>query len=62
MIASVLINGFLGLGILIAILFSLGDEKAAMESLTGFPYIEVFRNATGSNGGATAMVSLHPLL
>ena len=56
MLASVALNGALGLGILIATLFCLGDQELALKSPTGFPFIQVFLNATGTNGGASVMV------
>ncbi|MCJ1426816.1 hypothetical protein MMC29_004719, partial [Sticta canariensis] len=43
MIASVAING---------------NAEAAINSPTGFPFIEVFLNATGTVGGATSMTSV----
>jgi hypothetical protein len=45
----------------IALLFCSGDLNAAMSTPTGFPFIEIYRNATNSVGGAIAMVSLPPL-
>lgn len=56
MVASVALNGSLGFAMVIATLFCLGNAKDAINSPTGFPFIEVFLNATGSKGGATAMV------
>lgn len=58
MLASVTLNGSLGFGMVIATLFCLSDAEAALKSPTGFPFIEVFLNATESRSGATAMVSL----
>lgn len=58
MIWTVLANGALGLIMLITFLYTMGDPAAALESPTGFPIIEVFRNATGSNSGATALTSI----
>ncbi|KAL9116293.1 MAG: hypothetical protein Q9187_007182, partial [Circinaria calcarea] len=55
MLASVALNGVLGLGMLIAALFCLGDKELALDSRTGFPFIEVFLNATGTNGAASVM-------
>ncbi|BCS25685.1 putative GABA permease [Aspergillus puulaauensis] len=52
---SVLINGMLGFGMLIAVLFCLGDLDTALASPTGYPFMEIFRNGTGSVGGAAAM-------
>lgn len=54
-VASILINGALGFGILMAILFCLGDPDAALNSPTGYPYIEVFTQGTGSVAAATGM-------
>ncbi|KAL8829992.1 MAG: hypothetical protein Q9191_001688 [Dirinaria sp. TL-2023a] len=56
MIISVALNGVLGFAIVIATLFCLGDENNAINSSTGYPIIEVFLNATGSNAAANAMV------
>lgn len=63
MIASVCVNGTLGIGMLIAILFCLGDLENALASPTGFPFIEIFTQATYSKAGGTLMVWLipHPL-
>ena len=55
MISTVLLNGILGLGMLIAILFCAGNINDALESPTGFPFIEIFDQATGSVGAATGM-------
>lgn len=57
MCASVIINGFLGLGMLIAVLFCLGNLDNALGTPTGFPFIEIFTQATNSTSGGTAMVS-----
>lgn len=56
MVATTILNGVLGFGALMAILFCVGDLEAAEESPTGYPFIEIFYAATGSAGGATAMV------
>lgn len=57
MCASVIINGCLGLGMLIAVLFCLGNLDDALSTPTGFPFIEIFRQATNSTSGGTVMVS-----
>ncbi|KAL8952509.1 MAG: hypothetical protein Q9222_001577 [Ikaeria aurantiellina] len=36
----------------------IGDEDEALNTPTGFPFIEVFVNATGSKAGANAMTSI----
>lgn len=56
MVASVALNGTLGFAMLAAALFCLGNVEDAISTPTGFPFIEVFLNATGSIRGATAMV------
>jgi Amino acid permease. len=53
---SILLNGALGFGFLIAVLFSMGDLQAALATPTGYPIIEIFYQATGSKKAATAMV------
>ncbi|KAM3069686.1 hypothetical protein ACMFMG_010404 [Clarireedia jacksonii] len=58
MISSVGINGLLGFGMVLAILFSMGNVEEVLASPTGFPFIQVFHDATGSNAGATAMSSI----
>lgn len=57
MCASVVINGLLGLGMLIGVLFCLGNLDDALATPTGFPFIEIFRQATNSTSGGTVMVS-----
>lgn len=41
---------------LLALLFRIGDIDAALKTPTGFPFIEIFTQATNSMGGGTAMV------
>ena len=57
MLSSVSLNGALGFGMLIAVLFSAGDIQTALNTPTKYPYIEIFAQAVGSNHGATGMVS-----
>ena len=56
MMATTVLNGVLGFAALMAILFCAGNVEDALESPTGFPFIEIFYQATNSTGGATAMV------
>ncbi|KAE9377008.1 amino acid transporter [Stipitochalara longipes BDJ] len=58
MISSIMLNGTLGLALLIALLFCLGDIDNALNSPTGFPFIEIFVQATNSKAGSTVMTSL----
>ncbi|KAJ5511445.1 Amino acid/polyamine transporter I [Penicillium expansum] len=55
MIGSVMINGVIGLVYAIVLLFSLGDLQSLLESKTGFPFIQLFLNVTGSPAGATVL-------
>lgn len=55
---SVLINGSLGFGMLIAMLFCVGDLETALESPTGYPFLAIFLEATGSVGGTAVMGSI----
>ncbi|KAL5040810.1 hypothetical protein BDW71DRAFT_212759 [Aspergillus fruticulosus] len=55
---SVLINGSLGFGMLLAVLFCPGDLDTALASPTGYPFMEIFLNGTGSVAGAAAMASV----
>lgn len=55
---SILVNGAMGFGMFIALLFSSTDLAAALESRTGFPYIEIFYQATNSKGGSAAMTAI----
>ena len=56
MLASVALNGTLGVSMVLATLFCLGSAEDALGSPTGLTFIQVFVNATGSKAGATAMV------
>ncbi|KAJ5827392.1 hypothetical protein N7447_004155 [Penicillium robsamsonii] len=55
---SVLINGILGFGMLIAVLFCSGDIQDALDGPTGYPYIEIFYQATGSTAGSVVMSTI----
>ena len=56
MCASVIINGFLGFGMVIAVLFCLSNVDDAINTPTHFPVVEIFTQATRSPSGGTAMV------
>lgn len=58
MIMTMIINGVLGLAILVAMLFCMGDIVDTVNTPTGFPFIAVFTYAMGSNSGGTALVWL----
>lgn len=59
MIGTILINGLLGFGMIIALLFCMGDATellASPVSVAGYPFIQIYYNATGSLAGTNAMV------
>ncbi|EXJ61484.1 uncharacterized protein A1O5_11800 [Cladophialophora psammophila CBS 110553] len=58
LVASIALNGTMGFAMLIAILFCIGNIDNALSSATGFPFIEIFKQAVNSNGGATALTSI----
>ena len=58
MIWTTVINGAIGWIMLITYCFCLGNLDDALNSPTGYPYMEVFFNATKSHGGTSAMASL----
>ena len=55
---SIVLNGSMGFGMAIALLFCLGDVDAALNTPTGYPFIEIFYQAVQSRTGASVMVSL----
>ena len=57
-ITTVVVNGSLGFGMLIGLLYCLGNIEDALKTKTGFPYIEILYQGTGSMGGTVAMVSI----
>ena len=56
MCISVLLNGSFGFGMLVAVLFCIGNVDNALATPTKFPFIEIFAQATGTKVGGTAMV------
>ncbi|KAE9970612.1 hypothetical protein BLS_001964 [Venturia inaequalis] len=61
MIATGVVNGTLGFAMLVAFCFCLGDIEALRDApvaKNGFPFIQVFVNATKSVIGATIMTSI----
>ena len=60
--ATMLLNGTCGFAMVIAILFCIGDVEKAMSSPTGYPFMEIFLNATHSVAGAAVMSSIITIL
>lgn len=58
MIGSVTVNGILGIGFCIMLLFSTGPLEALLATRTGFPFMQIFLDATKSPGGAAAMSAI----
>lgn len=57
MISTTVINGLMGWIAVITFCFCIGDSLAeVIDSPTGYPFMEVFYNSTGSLAGATAMI------
>ncbi|EWZ97206.1 hypothetical protein FOWG_04400 [Fusarium oxysporum f. sp. lycopersici MN25] len=54
---SIVINGSMGLAIIIAMLYGATDIDKAISSATGYPSIEIVYQATGSMGGTAAITS-----
>ncbi len=55
---SIYINGCLGFAMLLVALFSLNDIEKTLKTPTGYPYMQIFLDSTGSVTGATAMASI----
>ncbi|PVH91255.1 amino acid transporter [Periconia macrospinosa] len=58
MIVSTILNGSMGFSMIIAALFCMGNLEETLGTPTGFPYMQVFLNATGTVRGATLMASV----
>lgn len=56
--ASIAINGLLGFGILITVLFTIGNIEDALATTTGFTFIEAFRQALSSTSFVMGLVAL----
>lgn len=48
-------NALLGFIMAITLSFTLGDRDSILESLTGYPFIQLFYNVTGSLAGASVL-------
>ncbi|KAJ5281343.1 hypothetical protein N7478_006715 [Penicillium angulare] len=55
---SVVINGILGFAMLIAALFCMGSLEQVLSTKTGYPFIEIFYQGTGSVSGTVGMCSI----
>ncbi|CAG8979944.1 hypothetical protein HYALB_00013368 [Hymenoscyphus albidus] len=55
---SIVLNGLLGLAMLLAALFCLGDIETVLSTPTGYPFMAIFQQAVGSLSGALTMSAL----
>ncbi|KAI9041300.1 amino acid transporter [Aspergillus affinis] len=62
MVLSILINGLLGFGILIAFLFTAGDLSALIQSNAAYPFMDILANSTKSKGAAIVLSSMMAIL
>ena len=58
MVFSIMLNGIMGFGMLLAVLFSLGDVDNVLHSNTGYPFLAVIQQGVSSTGGALAMAAV----
>jgi len=59
LVVSICINGFLGIGMMLIMLFCIGDVQDALTSPTGFPFIQIFQQALpDSTAFTTGLASL----
>jgi choline transport protein len=59
MIANAIVNGSLGLVMLVTFCFCLGDVESVLKTSTGQPHIQIMYNVTQSIAGATALASIN---
>ncbi|KAL8682932.1 MAG: hypothetical protein Q9186_001095 [Xanthomendoza sp. 1 TL-2023] len=62
MLATAIGNGMFGFVMLVTLCFCIGSLEEVLETPTGYPFIQVFYNATQSTRGATAMTSIMIIL
>jgi amino acid transporter len=56
MMSAFCFNGLLGFVMAITLSFTLGDVESILASPTGYPFIQLFYNTTGSLAGASVLV------
>lgn len=57
MILTAVVNGALGWVMIITFCFCIGNVQEVLSTPTGYPFIQVFYNATGSTAATTALTS-----
>ena len=58
MVFTIFINGALGFATYIVILYCFGNVEKTLYTPYGFPFIQIFYNATQSTAGTTVMISI----
>lgn len=56
--SSVAVNGVLGFIMLVTLCFTLGEVDSVLHTPTGFPFIQIFYNTTGSLTATNAMTAV----
>ncbi|KAF2667741.1 amino acid transporter [Microthyrium microscopicum] len=54
-VAGMIVNGLIGFGMMITILFCLGDPASVLATKTAFPFMQIFYNSVKNQSGAIAM-------
>ena len=57
-LSGVALNGIMGLIMVITLCFTLGDVDTILGTTTGYPFIQVFFDATKSYAGTNTMVAI----
>ena len=55
---TLFVNGCMGFGMLMVLLFSTTEAEVTNTSPTGYPFMAIFQQSTGSIAGSTLMASL----
>ncbi|PWY76979.1 GABA transporter [Aspergillus heteromorphus CBS 117.55] len=61
-IASAFVNGALGFGMILSTLYTMTNFEEAIDSPTGYPFMQIFYMATGSKAGSTVMSAIVPII
>lgn len=58
MVYGVILNGVLGVGMLVALLFCLGNADSVLNTSLAFPAYQIYLNAIGNVGGTLALAAI----
>ena len=58
MVFSIMLNGAMGFGMLLALLFAIDDVDGVLHTATGYPFLAIFQQGVASTGGALATVAI----